>query len=93
MREQEIEAYFIKIAKQTDNWQRKFISPNANGVPDRVACINGTTLFIEFKSAIGRLSPMQEREIRKMENAGCRVLVIDSVQGVDKLFETYGTTK
>lgn len=89
-KESEIEAYFVKRCAEHPAWCAKFTSPNLRGVPDRVCCIDGVTVFVEFKAPGQKLSPHQERTIDKMIASGCVVWLIDSFEGVNALFTELG---
>lgn len=58
----------------------KFTSPQRRSVPDRIFLRNGRTVFIEFKRPGGRLTPMQARELRKLQQAGFQAEVAWSVE-------------
>lgn len=85
MRESDIEKYFVKRVKELGGWQRKFISPNCKGVPDRIVKLAGweSVLFVELKAPGKTLRPDQEREHKKMRAVGCYPYVLDSVEKVN----------
>lgn len=62
---------------------RKWTSPNYVGVPDRIVIFNGSIWFVEVKTMVGKLSPMQEREIKRLREHGARVDVVYGKKGVD----------
>ena len=41
-----------------------------SGVPDVVACLDGQFIGIECKAGSGRTTPLQERELQAIEDAG-----------------------
>ena len=51
---------------------------NVRGRPDLEATKKGTTIFIEVKSASGRLSENQEKYIKKLRDYGAIILVVRS---------------
>jgi len=87
MRESDIEAYFVRRVKKLKGWERKFVSPNHSGVPDRIVMLLGwpCPVFVEFKAPGERLRPAQKREHDKIAAAGGFVYVIDSREYVDTL--------
>lgn len=89
MKESEIEAYFVKRVKELGGWQRKFVSPNCKGVPDRVVMFPrwATVRFVEFKAVGKKLSVAQIMEHKKMTLAGCYTLTVFSILEVDRLLE------
>ena len=56
----------------------KFRSVNKRGVPDMIFFYNGRTMLVEFKSpsGLGRLSPLQEKEIQVLRAPGMMVRVV-----------------
>ena len=68
----------------------KFASPNKRGVPDDlIVCPNGQVIFIEFKNpnGTGKISKLQELQIKKLRDNKATVMVIDKVELVDELIE------
>lgn len=62
-----------------------------SGVPDRLICIDGRFLAIEFKNpdGSGRLGPKQEVEISKLQKAGAAVYVVQSWQQVEEIVRAF----
>jgi len=63
----------------------KFISYNPYpfgepGTPDKIGCINGKMILIEFKRAGSKLTPLQEIRKREWEKAGASVWVINNIE-------------
>jgi len=56
-----------------------------SGIPDFVGCYNGVFFAIEAKSASGKLTPNQEREIAAILAAGGRVVVARSAEAVREM--------
>ena len=79
--ESQIEAEVCGYAERRGALTFKFSSPNRRGVPDRIFIFpGGKAVFIEFKSAKGKLSPLQKRTFDKLWERGCRVSVVRSVE-------------
>lgn len=71
MTEKQVEAAVCKYAREKGCWVRKFSSPSHRGVPDRVFLTPwGRIFFIEFKGLKGKLSALQESEIREIKSRG-----------------------
>lgn len=69
--EKQIETAVCEYARKKGCWVRKFSSPAHRGVPDRVFLTpHGRIFFIEFKRPGGKLSKLQEREIREIKSRG-----------------------
>jgi len=56
----------------------KFTSPQHRGVPDRIFISpGGSILFVEFKAPGKKPTPLQERELKKLEDHGCDAMWFD----------------
>ena len=98
MRESEIESYLVKRVKEVGGECRKVKWLGRNGAPDRLVMLpprdreeNGT-IWVELKTeGLAALFPhtpherQQHREHERMRAVGQRVVVIDSIAGVDAL--------
>lgn len=86
IRERDIEAKAVKLAKDNGWLTYKFVSPSQRGVPDRIFIKDGIVVFIEFKAPGKKPTALQAATIKKMQAQGCEVHVCDSVEGaVDAL--------
>ena len=54
-----------------------------SGVPDVVACLDGQFIGIECKAGSGRTTPLQERELQAIEDAG-GIAILYSEPAMDK---------
>lgn len=58
--EKEIEAYLVGAVRAMGGIAYKFVSPAHRGVSDRVVCLpEGVVWFVEVKTKLGYLSPLQ----------------------------------
>ena len=59
------------------------------GIPDFIACVNGTFLAIECKAGKGELTALQERELLNIEFAGGVAVVVreDTLTDLEKGLE------
>lgn len=78
--EKDIERAACEWARSQGWLVYKFTSPNRRSVPDRLFLRDGKVVFIEFKRPGGKLTPMQEREIRKLQQAGVAAEVAFSLE-------------
>lgn len=93
MRESAIESYLVKRCTAYELRKVKFIA--RNGAPDRVLMApGGRIVWIEVKAeGLGAKFPSnaheraQHREHERLRAMGQRVVVIDSLAGVDGLLE------
>jgi Holliday junction resolvase len=49
----------------------------SSGVPDFLVCLNGEFLAIEAKAGKGTTTALQEKNLRQIEEAGGRTLVVN----------------
>lgn len=80
-KENKIEQPVCDYAKTQGFTVRKLKYIAVDGAPDRMFFGHGLIFFIEFKAPDdGKLSPAQIREIGKLQDAGIKVFIIDSVE-------------
>jgi len=48
-----------------------------SGIPDIIACYNGHFIAIECKAGTNKTTPLQERELNRIMNAGGETFVIN----------------
>jgi len=87
--EAKVKAEIKKVLAEYGCW---YFMPAMNGygrsgIPDFVGCYNGVFFAIEAKSANGKLTPNQEREIAAMVAVGARVVVARSAETVREMME------
>jgi hypothetical protein len=86
MRERDIEKYLVQKVKKLGGIAYKFTSPARRSVPDRLCVLpKNEVFFVELKAPGKKPTEGQEREIARLRALGCKVFVIDSKEGVDKL--------
>lgn len=66
-----------------------------SGIPDRLVCIDGRFVAIEFKNpdGSGRLGPKQKLELESLQKSGAIALVVSSAQDLEPLFDTIPPTQ
>lgn len=80
MRESEIEKRVTKFAEDHGMLHYKFTSPQHAGVPDHLYVTRkGTVFFIEFKKLGEKPRPNQLREIKKLQDNGALVFIVDNI--------------
>lgn len=85
MRESEIEKRLAEKIKKAGGLAYKFVSPNNPGVPDRIIILpDGKVVFVELKSAFGRLARLQAWQISRMRELGCDVRILRGIDQVDE---------
>lgn len=85
MTEKDIEEYLRLGVKKLGGVAFKFTSPGNSGVPDRLIVMPENRIyFVELKRPGGRTSPLQNRQISRLKDLGCRVLVVDSKESAER---------
>lgn len=84
-KEKQIEKKVCDYAKSKGVLCYKFSSPACRGVPDRIFFFpKGVVVLIEFKSAVGKLSTLQELTISKLLDKEAVIFVVnDSNKGIE----------
>jgi len=100
LRESDIEKYLVKRVKELGGECRKIQFIGRPGAPDRLVMLpdkiggvgafrqvvrNAQTIWIELKAPGKKAEPHQAREHARMRKMGQRVVVIDSLEGVDEV--------
>lgn len=79
MRENQFQKKVIAFLKEQDVWHVKYWAGSQytkEGVPDILACINGTFHGIELKTDIGRPTKLQLYNIRKIKESGGEAYIL-----------------
>lgn len=95
MRESTIEQYGVAMFKGQGDLPYKFTSPGRRNVPDRLrlraippehqAVVARYVQFIEFKATGEKPTAAQLREHERLRKLGFRVVVVESIAGVNAL--------
>jgi hypothetical protein len=70
MKESEIERKVVKYCESRGLITYKFTSPSSRGVPDRIVIGADAVLFLELKQLGKKPTPLQLREIRRINTVG-----------------------
>lgn len=85
MLENKIEKHFKNIIHKHGGLCLKFTSPGTQGVPDRIIITpTGHITFAELKAPGKKPRPAQTNMIRKLEQLGATVHIIDSITKAEK---------
>jgi hypothetical protein len=93
MRESIIERHLVKRVKELGGEVRKVQWIGRRGAPDRLVMLPGsleklvlhTSVWVELKATGVKPEAHQLREHQRMMKFGQRVVVIDSIEGVEEL--------
>ena len=93
MRERDIERHLVERVKALGGEVRKVQWIGRRGAPDRLVMLpkgayvddDHCVLWVELKPPGGKPEPHQLREHERMRRMGQRVVVIDSIEGVEEL--------
>ncbi len=83
-REKNIEQYLVRRVKELGGRAYKFVSPGNNGVPDRIVILPGGKIFFAEMKAPGRkTTALQNMQIKRLQDLGQKVYVLDSRESID----------
>ena len=95
MRESDIEKHLVKRVKELGGEVRKVQWIGRVGAPDRLVMLpfktyildpeESNTIWVELKAPGAKPRPSQLREHERMRSMGQRVVVIDSLEGVEEM--------
>ena len=93
MREKQIEQTLVQAVKKKGGLCLKFVSPNFDGIPDRLILLpSGKIAFAELKAPGKKPRPLQLARHKTLMNLGFRVYVIDSVEQMGGILDEIQTT-
>lgn len=88
MRESVIENHLVKRVKEIGGEVRKVQWIGRRGAPDRLVMRYGRyPVWVELKATGVKAEAHQLREHERMRSVGQRVVVIDSIEGVEALLQ------
>lgn len=91
MLEKDIEKILVGEVKKLGGRAYKWVSPGNDGVPDRIVVFpNRPPIFVELKSETGRLSALQQVQIKRLRELGQAVFVVKGIDGLSQFFQLSG---
>lgn len=91
MQEREIEKILVREVKKLGGRAYKWVSPGNDGVPDRIVILPGHgPIFVELKTDTGRLSVLQQVQIKRLKELGQDVRVLYGIDGLSGFFQDCG---
>lgn len=92
-REVDIEKCLVQEIKKAGGVAYKWVSPGNNGVPDRIVILPGKApVFVELKTDDGKLSPVQEVQIKKLRGLKQEVRIVYGYIGLAAFFDELNMT-
>lgn len=93
MLEKEVEKFLLREVKKIGGVSFKFISPGNAGVPDRIVILpTGKVVFVELKTDKGKLTKLQEVQIKKISDLGADVRVLRGIEGAKEFINEIQST-
>ena len=84
MRETSIERHLAERVRRVDGVAIKLL-PTIAGIPDRMVLLPGGRIrFVELKTKIGRVRPIQQVWLARFEKLGFPVTILRSIEEVDR---------
>ena len=84
--EKDLERKLVKAVRDSGGLALKVISPNLNGVPDRLLLFSGgIAAFAEVKAPGEKPRPLQVHRMEQLMGLGFRVYVVDSPEAIHRV--------
>ena len=93
MREKQIERKLVQSVRKSGGMCLKFVSPNFDGMPDRLILFPGGKIaFAELKAPGKKPRPLQIARHKALMKLGFRVYIIDSVEQIGAILDEIQST-
>ncbi len=91
MREKVIEQKLVKAVKAAGGIAPKLVSPDFDGMPDRMVLMPGGRIgFVEVKAPGEKPRPLQTSRHRLLRRLGFRVYVLDNAEQIETIQREIG---
>jgi hypothetical protein len=90
MREAVIQRQIIEYIEKLGFYVVKIIQCNKNGFPDLMVLIAGSAIFIEVKSATGKVSELQKYRHKQLHELGYPIIITSSLTHFKNELDTIG---
>ncbi len=88
MREKQIEQKLVQAVRKKGGMCLKFISPNFDGMPDRLILLHcGKIAFAELKAPGKKPRPLQIARHKALMKLGFRVYIIDNTEQIGEILD------
>jgi len=85
--ERTIQSKILKYLKDIGSYTFKAISTNKKGVPDIICLYNGKYIALEVKNEKGKLTELQDFNLREIKKNGGYAYCVRSVEEVKEIFD------
>ena len=93
MREKQIEQKLVQAVRKIGGMCLKFVSPNFDGMPDRLILFPGGKIaFAELKAPGKKPRPLQIARHKALMKLGFRVYIIDRVEQIGAILDEIQST-
>ena len=93
MREKQIEQKLVHAVRKSGGMCLKFVSPNFDGMPDRLILLpSGKIAFAELKAPGKKPRPLQIARHKVLMGLGFRVYIVDSVEQIGVIIDEIQST-
>lgn len=93
MREKQIEQKLVQAVRKIDGMCLKFVSPNFDGMPDRLILLPGGKIaFAELKAPGKKPRPLQLARHKALMKLGFRVYIIDRMEQIGAILDEIQST-
>lgn len=93
MREKQIEQKLVQAVRKIDGMCLKFVSPNFDGMPDRLILLPGGKIaFAELKAPCKKPRLLQIARHKALMKLGFRVYIIDRMEQIGAILDEIQST-
>ena len=93
MLEKNIENKLTTAVKKAGGIAPKFVSPNYDGMPDRLVLLpDGVCAFVEVKAPNKKPRPLQKARHKMLKRLGFKVYVLDEAEQIGGIIDEIRTT-
>ena len=92
MREKQIEQKLVQAVRKSGGMCLKFVSPNFDGMPDRLILLPGKIAFAELKAPGKKPRPLQLARHKALMKLGFRVYIIDRMEQIGAILDEIQST-
>lgn len=90
MLEKDIEKFLVREVKNLGGLCYKWVSPGNAGVPDRIVLLpNRPAMFVELKTDKGKLSKLQEVQVKKIRSVNDQVYILHGLEEVKEFIKSH----